>query len=448
MMHFMYVFYTNLEVFEHNTKMLNKLRTPAKEFKAIKRGPRGYRFETTQHGTIDSTQFLDNLVLKIGARVSMTFNVNTTDDLVNGALGKVIGFEANEKQIIEAVIIKFDSEAAGREQRQKYSQYASKYANENGTPILRYDLEYQADSKSGKSFAFKPKVLQFPLRLAWANTAHKMQGQTITAGSKLIVHWRSSFRDGMAYVMLGRCERLEDVYIVGSFNPKYIHCSKDALIESQKIEEIDMQRRELEEEILSTSLRVSYLNVQSLPAHVEDVKKVPQLMQSNIMALGETWLHEDQKIELDGLQSHFVNDGRGKGLAIYHNLEFCTVGTYKADKISAINVHVADVTFIFLYLSKSFSYESLEKVLDKWIDTRVPTAILGDVNWDWNSKHPMKSYLQGKRFKQLVKRATHEKGNILDHIYVCPKFSTKDFSTMQYSVTFTDHDVIELCLKV
>ena len=35
------------------------------------------------------------------------------------------------------------------------------------------------------------------------------------AGSKLVIHWEAGFQDGMAYVMLGRCVKLEDIYIIG-----------------------------------------------------------------------------------------------------------------------------------------------------------------------------------------------------------------------------------------
>ena len=41
----------------------------------------------------------------------------------------------------------------------------------------------------------------FKFRLSWAITCHKMQGQTVKKGSKLIVHGHAKLQDGMAYVM-------------------------------------------------------------------------------------------------------------------------------------------------------------------------------------------------------------------------------------------------------
>ena len=73
-----------------------------------------------------------------------------------------------------------------------------------------------------------------------------MQGSTIQKGSKLIVHWQKGFKAGMAYVMLGRCESLDDMYIAGDFDPSLIKCDKAALKESQRIDSIVKARNEEE----------------------------------------------------------------------------------------------------------------------------------------------------------------------------------------------------------
>ena len=41
-----------------------------------------------------------------------------------------------------------------------------------------------------------------------------MQGQTIKKNSVLVLHWSVRMQTGMAYVMLGRSERLQDIFIV------------------------------------------------------------------------------------------------------------------------------------------------------------------------------------------------------------------------------------------
>ena len=165
----------------------------------------------TKHGTVQKTAYMNKLCLKIGARVSLVANINTLDELVNGALGTVVDFEKNSNGHISAVIVAFDSEKCGREQRAKYPTLSEKYKNENGTPIMKHELWYCIESTRGKKFAARASVYNFPLKLSWANTAHKMQGLTVKAGSKLICHWNTRLTPGMAYVMLGRSQLLETV---------------------------------------------------------------------------------------------------------------------------------------------------------------------------------------------------------------------------------------------
>lgn len=54
---------------------------------------------------------------------------------------------------------------------------------------------------------------QFPLRLAWAITVHKSQGQTYDA--VIIDRGRGAFAHGQMYVALSRCRRLETMYLTG-----------------------------------------------------------------------------------------------------------------------------------------------------------------------------------------------------------------------------------------
>ena len=68
-------------------------------------------------GRIGDTQYVDKLNLMIGARVMLIFNVDVSDLLCNGAIGTVIGIEDNQKGSVNAVIVKFDNLAAGKQSR-------------------------------------------------------------------------------------------------------------------------------------------------------------------------------------------------------------------------------------------------------------------------------------------------------------------------------------------
>ena len=137
---------------------------------ATVQGPKGYKYKVT-NGGIETTNFREKLRLKVGSRVSLIINLNVIDDLVNGALGTVVGIESNHQNEMEAIIVKFDQDKTGRAQRQKYPKLSAKYTNSNGTPILKYNLEYLIR----KGNAARAKVSQFPICLAWAFTAHKTQ---------------------------------------------------------------------------------------------------------------------------------------------------------------------------------------------------------------------------------------------------------------------------------
>ena len=271
-----------------------------------------------------------------------------------------------------------------------------------------------------------------------------MQGATVTAGSSLVIHWQKKFKPGMGYVMLSRCEKLTDIHITGDFDPTLIKCDQDALQESQRIDDEVRKREAFEQVVLQQMWTVSFINVCSLPAHLEDVKGVPILKKSHIFACGETWIHPGQSFELEGCISAFENQGRGKGLAVYSKLQNATISTHSSEKFSAAHVATSEFNVIFAYLSQGFDWQEFEHLLDHWISPSIPTALLGDVNWHWNSNHPMKRYMIEKGFTQTIKKSTHERGHILDHVYVSQQFPKDHIKCTQQSVPFSDHDVITL----
>ena len=167
-----HVMYTNKEVATYNRKALALVKGKEIEIKAI-RGKNSYIDK--DKGTVDSTNFVDRLKLKLGSRVKLVFNVNTMDGLVNGAFGNVVGVERNPQGEIYAIIIQFDQKEVGQEQRQSKKHLSEKYKAQCGTPIFKHTLEYFKSSKSGRQSAARGKVIQFPIGLANASTSHNTQ---------------------------------------------------------------------------------------------------------------------------------------------------------------------------------------------------------------------------------------------------------------------------------
>ena len=98
---------------------MNQIDSPLISVQASKEQPRGCSATITDHGTIDSTRFMNVLTVKMGARCEMIYNVNTIDELVNGAAGTIVGLEY-EKKLLTCIVVQFDQESCGVEQRSKY----------------------------------------------------------------------------------------------------------------------------------------------------------------------------------------------------------------------------------------------------------------------------------------------------------------------------------------
>ena len=103
-------------------------------------------------------------------------NIDLMDDLYNGAAGTVVAVEYTGSKEVKCIIVQFDDESVGQQKRARHPEIAKKYKECNGTPIFRENHEYQLPSKNGKwNQTAKAKLLQFPLRLFYASTAHKVQ---------------------------------------------------------------------------------------------------------------------------------------------------------------------------------------------------------------------------------------------------------------------------------
>ena len=279
----------------------------------------------------------------------------------------------------------------------------------------------------------------------------------------MAIHWpteKGTFQDGMAYVALGRCEQIEDVYIVipkyrlmskrslRNLIRKHIKVDADALAQKQVIDTIDSERRMKEKSNKENNIIISYLNVRKgLIVKKEDVEKDDILMSSDIFGIGETCLTGDANVQYKGFDSIFVNVRNGQGSAVYlKNDLFFDHETFSNDKISAIYLNLPNIDLIFLYLSKQFSWNILMPVLKNWIKNERRVAILGDMNWHYNSENTeMKKYLEETlQFKQIINVATHDQGHTLDHIYINKTLAKEDTSFGTEPVYYSDHDIVQL----
>ena len=274
------------------------------------------------------------------------------------------------------------------------------------------------------------------------------------AGSKVNIHW-TNFQYGMAYVMLGRTERLEDIFISGELDVSQIKADPKALEESKRLEEIFNQSEKEQEEKRAKCWKISYLNVRSMKStdgHAKDVERDNAIMDADMFGLGETWLEKDQQVHFDGYSGYFANFGNGKGVAGYSKIDLVAQPeTISTETYSGIFFKAKDFHIAFLYVSSNCKKADLFILLDSWIENSMPTAVIGDINEDFLKGEKMKknstkfvSMMMDRGFHQQINEPTRVSGSGLDHLYTNDAMKIKGISTQINGVYFSDHDLVSL----
>lgn len=216
----LHIFPTNMQVTEHNFMQLitmcpDYVKIEAKDFKHNRKT--GQLECTAGHHSNADTCLPESLCLARNARVMLCKNVDVEDSLVNGACGTVTHIDfGNDEKFPKTVYVKFDDEKIGSQRRKTRAHAAVE---------CRYSTaidpeEDRATKAGGLRF-------QFPLRLAWACTVHKVQGLTV---DEAVVSLKKVFAPGQAYVALSRVRALSGL-IIRDFKEKAIYC-KDAIKEA------------------------------------------------------------------------------------------------------------------------------------------------------------------------------------------------------------------------
>lgn len=437
-----HVYFTNAEVHAFNMKKLHEIPGQPIILKAKCLYPKWYKPTISPFGTIDSTQFCNVLEVKRGARVMVTFNISIKDSLVNGLLGSVVDVVIDDKMEATAVIVSFDNVAPGADQRQKNTRLASKYSAENGTPIFRSSFEYQLSKRSSsKQHASKGRILQFPLRLSWASTAHKMQGITVQKGTNLVIHGHHKMPPAMSYVMLGRCQDVANVFLDDNFDVKSMVCTQTALAEK-----ISLDARSIVPSYDTMSFDLFVVNIRSLNKHFDDLREDIYAQKSTVLCLVETWIDDiNQKFELDQRYFTASSIGPGKGCPIFSRMSPRTIKKYASESFQLLLFEIfEDFQVLLLYVSQSCCYGELLAKVQAEIDPGRPLVVLGDFNFDAKDSNVFTLWLASLKMEQVINTPTHAKGRIIDHVYV-PMERRESVLIDLHHPYYTDH--ASICLK-
>lgn len=209
-----------------NKDELEKLQSEEKIFKAIVKGEVKSSDKPTE----------DQLRLKLGARVIVLINDTELNLYQNGSLGEVVGFSK------DGVDVKIDNT------KNIINFTYQEWAIENYILVQEeYNgIQYQKLEKE-KIGSFK----QIPLKLAYAITIHKSQGQTYDQVN-LIPH---CFDCGQLYVALSRVKSIDGLCLLNKIKDNYLICDPKVQVfyedYNQKILSKDDILIELAQQIIS-----------------------------------------------------------------------------------------------------------------------------------------------------------------------------------------------------
>ncbi len=132
---------------------------------------------------------------------------------------------------------------------------------------------------------------QFPIKLAYACTAHKVQGMTMQSA---VVSLKKIFEPGMAYVALSRTTSLHGLHIT-DFEDKKIYADPaiTASLQSMRrarVEEIMPLLQHVKENRQEHTLTLVHHNTEGLASHMEDIRCHHELQHADVLCLTETHL--------------------------------------------------------------------------------------------------------------------------------------------------------------
>ena len=456
-----HIFATNAAVNNHNQKMLNMIVKTilTKEATDSKNDTRTNRLSTANF-TANSGGLPKQLKIGIGARVMLLKNLNVDDGLVNSALGTVTGFLPTmptplpPDYLPKYILVHFDDTNVGLKTRHQMKRLLT---NDHSTPIVMSEEAIRL----GRSAKVSGKRLQFPLTLAWALTIHKEQGRT---EDKLVISCQGRFHAGQLYTALSRTKTIKGMTLIGDFTKNKIKPNMGSLKEIHRMKKHMPLVLPIPYTINQDSdlyFKLSFLNINSLSPHFLSLKRDQWIMDSDIIALAETWPSSQHTFNQFDIIPYvpFRKDRYNSSSAHNHG---GGVFLYCHEKFHILKQIILDVPLEYLSIVISPRFDSSIRICINVIYTAVaptevfltaldtllhalphhamPTIICGDFNISVHATNKpatqLSNLMKHHGFIQLCTQPTHNRGGTLDHIYInCLPHVT--LSNMH--VYYTDH---------
>ncbi|XP_068449333.1 uncharacterized protein [Clinocottus analis] len=402
----LHIFATNKQVDSHNSATLALLhfhvtKIDADDYKKDPRTGRMARQDKPYKG--NRNELPDTLNVADGARVMLTRNIDVSQGLVNGSFATLARMMTSEQSGVAHVTmlgLKMDDETAGR-------NYG------NGPPGRPDDLVYI--ERAEENLKQKGVVRrQFPVRLAFACTIHKVQGMTRASA---VVSLKHIFEPGMAYVALSRVTSLSGLYVL-DLDERKIYANPEitgALETMRQVSLDDMMPLLRIQQTLSRhdTLTIVHHNTEGLPSHVNDIRSHHELCLTDVLCLTET--HLQGSFVADSLQLEGYNMFKRNRHVSYTN-----VPQMAGRGGGGVAVYVKTV-----YRPPNYSVTSFLSNLGSLLDSLEimdcqPIIVCGDFNENLfsNIGKPILNLFQSRGYAQVITAATTEKNTLLDLIFI------------------------------
>ena len=183
------------------------------------------------------------------------------------------------------------------------------------------------------------------------------------------------------------------------------------------------------------------------------VKADKNIQLADVIFLCETCLDEESNSSLVSLpeyKEHLNCHGRGGGTAVFFRAKFNHEDDFCSDRINVSQLTSSNLDVLCVYRSNNGNQEVLVDYLNSVINLDRNTVIGGDFNLDYqkDQDNTVTRHLLSLGFKQVVAKATHIQGGMIDHIYVRLLSPGSFYSVELFAKTFTDHDSVHISLKM
>lgn len=164
---------------------------------------------------------------KIGAKVMFLTNERGGDSYQNGTIGTIVDADDETGAILVKINDTGKTVSVNKQKFEKYEYVVTETEifdrdrkgnikkDENGEPLTKIKKQIEAHEIGS--------AIQYPLRLGYAITIHKSQGQTYGAMNFM----PEIFSEGQLYVALSRSKAVEKIYIMGQLYPRMFMTSEE-----------------------------------------------------------------------------------------------------------------------------------------------------------------------------------------------------------------------------